>query len=110
MTNLLMASKLFGGLFVFILGMLVVFFGIALIVWFIEIIGKIMSAKKNKENKENKENVQPAEETTVSDYATAEDEELSSETVAVITAALTAYYFKENSNCEFKIKKIKRIF
>ncbi len=102
MTNLLMASKLFNGLFVFILGIVVVFFGITVIVIVIEGIGKIMSAKKKK--------AEPGTEVNVSEDLSDEiSNELSDETVAVITAALTAYYFKQNSNCEFKIKKIKRI-
>lgn len=103
MTDLLMASNLFNGLFVFVLGMLVVFFGIALIVLVISAIGKIMSAKKAK-------NEQKPQEDSVTEVVKETSDELSSETVAVITAALTAYYYNNASSCEFKIKKIKRIY
>ena len=36
-------------------------------------------------------------------------DELSEETVAVITAAIMAYYQKTNPKCEFTVKRIKRI-
>jgi hypothetical protein len=37
------------------------------------------------------------------------EEELSDEVVAVITAAIAAYYQKENKKCEFTVKRIKRV-
>ncbi len=103
MNNLLAFSmENFGnGLFVFILGLLIVFFGIAVIVLVISIIGKIMSAKKK-----SKAQPKPAEE----QQPVTIEEGLTSETVAAITAVLSAYYFTNESNCEFKIKKIKRIY
>lgn len=99
--NNFLASNLANGLFVFVLGLLVVFFGIAVIVVVISIIGKIMSAKRKKtEAKANQTVEQPV----------ATEEGLTPETVAAITAVLSAYYFSNESNCEFKIKKIKRIY
>ena len=40
---------------------------------------------------------------------TGNEEELSDEVVAVITAAIAAYYQKENKKCEFTVKRIKRV-
>lgn len=107
MTDLLLASKLFNGAFVFILGIVVVFFGIAVIILVIEGIGKIMSAKNGKSTVKTEKD---------EGLASTETEELqtydgaSPEVVAAITAVLSAYYFSNESNCEFKIKKIKRIY
>lgn len=108
MTNLLLASNnLFNGAFVFVLGMLVVFFGITIIVLVISGIGKIMSIKNKtatvKKKEDNDDDV-----AVVSDASVTYDG-ASPEVVAAITAVLSAYYFSNQSNCEFKIKKIKRI-
>ncbi len=104
MNNLLAFSmeNLGNGLFVFILGLLIVFFGIAVIVLVISVIGKIMSAKKKKSEAQKNQ--------TVSEQPATTEEGLTPETVAAITAVLSAYYFSNESNCEFKIKKIKRIY
>lgn len=105
MTDLLLASNWFNGAFVFLLGMIVVFFGITLIVVIIEGIGKIMSAKNGTSTKteEDEDQVPETEELQTYDGA-------SPEVVAAITAVLSTYYFSNESNCEFKIKKIKRIY
>ena len=49
------------------------------------------------------------EETIKEAIAIADSEELSEETLAVITAALMAYYEMNNPKCEFTIKRIKRL-
>ena len=91
------------GLFVFLLGILVVFFGIALIVLVVSVIGKIMSVKdeKAKAKKEIQE--------TQSEIVEEVYEDIPDHVKAAIVAAITAYYFNQRSNCEFKVKKIKRI-
>lgn len=102
--------KLFGsgietGLFVLILGMLIVFFGMAIIVWVISGIGKIMTAVKNKNAKK------PANQNADAVAAPAQAPVaggVSPEVVAVITAAVNAYYEKTNEKCEFAVKKIKK--
>lgn len=102
MSNLL-ASDFTNGLFVFVLGLLIVFFGISIIVLVVSIIGKLMNVKKNTKS--------PKETVATNNEATQVIEEgLTGETVAAITAVLTAYYFSQGSNCEFKIKKIKRLY
>lgn len=109
MTNLLLASNnLFNGAFVFVLGILVIFFGIEVIVLVISGIGKIMSAKNKKSTVVEDEDEDDDDIAVVSD-ASQTYEGASPEVVAAITAVLSAYYFSNESNCEFKIKKIKRI-
>lgn len=105
MTDLLLASNWFNGAFVFLLGMVVVFFGIIVIVLVITGIGKVMSAKNGKPKVEEDE--EPAVDTV---SASQEYEGVSPEVVAAISAVLSTYYFSTESNCEFKIKKIKRIY
>ncbi len=105
MTELLLASKWFNGAFVFLLGMVVVFFGIAVIILVIEGIGKIMTAKKAVPTVTEDDDVLPTETQETQTYDGA-----SPEVVAAITAVLSQYYFSTESNCEFKIKKIKRIY
>lgn len=106
MTGLL-ASNLVNGLLVFIIGLLVVFLGIALIVIVISIIGKIFATKK--EPKVEKE--EPAIEPVVQIPQTPQTSGVTPQEVAAITAVLTAYFMSgDQNNCEFKIKKIKRIF
>lgn len=107
MTDLLLASKWFNGAFVFLLGMLVVFFGITIIIFVVAGIGKIMSAKNGKPTvkTEKDEDLEQTETEELQTYDGA-----SPEVVAAITAVLSAYYFSNESNCEFKIKKIKRIY
>ncbi len=91
-----------------ILGYLVVFIGIAFLIFVVWGIGKILSkingeshsVEKNK--KEEKKPVQTQAPQTTED-------ELNDETVAVIMAALMAYYQQTNAKCDFIVKRIKRI-
>ncbi len=99
----LLASNLSNGLFVFILGLLIVFFGIAVIVLVITVIGKIMASSKNKKTKMPENVISESLPQVTADG-------LNSEQIAAITAVLSAYYFSNESNCDFKIKKIKRIY
>lgn len=89
-----------------LIGFLVVFAGIAFLVLVVWGVGKGMS-KKNGAAKP-KETV-PEKKETVIPAVTHETEEISEETVAVITAALMAYYEKQNPKCAFTVKRIKRI-
>lgn len=86
-----------------LLGFIVVFVGIAFLIFVVWLVGKIMTAIEKKPTKPQK--IQ--QEQTVA--AISEEEEVSEETVAVIMAALMAYYEKNNPKCEFKVKRIKRI-
>ena len=84
-----------------LMGYLVVFAGIAFLILVVWLVGKLMTktggVKLRKEKKTVVEN-------TPSPVA-----EVDEETVAVIMAALTAYYEKNDPKCEFTIKRIKKV-
>ena len=87
-----------------LIGFLVVFAGIALLIAVVWAVGKIMSAtnvaSQPKKVEENPKQV-------VAPVANSDD--VDEETVAVITAALMAYYQTTNPKCGFTVKRIKRI-
>ncbi len=99
-----------------LIGFAVVFIGILFLILIVWGTGKIFSAtdmngEKGKEKKA-KESVEKVEIPSVAEsLAVASDgeEEISEETVAIITAAIMAYYQKNNPKCEFTVKRIKRI-
>lgn len=99
-----------------VIGFIFVFIGIALLVGIVHLVGVLMQkmngvplSKKNL--KEISEQTQkPREESSSAPEAdTNVSDELSEETVAVITAAIAAYYEQNNRTCGFTVKRIKRI-
>ncbi len=88
-----------------LLGFSVVFVGISFLIGIVWLVGKVMQKaslpKKGKAASKHEE--------AVAKPVTADGEEVSEETVAVITAALMAYYQQNNPKCEFTVKRIKRI-
>lgn len=87
-----------------LLGFLVVFIGIAFLIFVVWLVGKIVGTIETKLQEKQAETAdvpQPSAENA--------EDELSEETLAVITAALMAYYQKNNPKCEFTVKRIKRI-
>ena len=92
------------GLLVFVLGMLVIFLGMTIIVAIISAIGAIM--KKTTEAKKNKPVTLPAKEEIP---VVVTENEVDDKVKAAIIAAIAAYYFDNESGCEFKVKRIKRI-
>jgi sodium pump decarboxylase gamma subunit len=90
-----------------VLGFAIVFGGIAFLILVVWLVGKVMvkSTAKPVEKKE-KPSSQAATNTLA---ATETTEEISEETVAVITAAIMAYYQQTQPKCEFTVKRIKRI-
>lgn len=91
------------------LGFAVVFVGIIFLIFVVWLVGKIMNANTQKVEKPIKE--KPIKEEKVESLAVADatEDELSDEEVVIITAALMAYYEKNNPKCEFTVKRIKRI-
>ena len=89
-----------------LIGFLVVFAGIAFLVLVVWGVGKGMS-KKNGVAKPKE--VAPIKQESSMPMPTVEVEEIPEETVAVIMAALMAYYEKQNPKCAFTVKRIKRI-
>ena len=87
-----------------LLGFAVVFIGIIFLIFVVWLVGKIMAKVEGKPVKVEKAEVKPAQE-----VAPVSVDEFSEETIAVIMAALTAYYQTNNPKCEFTVKRIKRI-
>ena len=88
-----------------LIGFLVVFAGIALLIAVVWAVGKIMSAinptaqPKKVEAKPKQAQIAPV----------VSSDDVDEETLAVITAAIMAYYQKTNPKCGFTVKRIKRI-
>ena len=88
-----------------LIGFAVVFFGISFLILVVWLVGKVMD-KATKKTTDKKVAIKQAE--TKQEVAPVSDE-LTDETIAVIMAALTAYYQQNNSKCEFTVKRIKRL-
>ena len=88
-----------------LIGYLVVFAGIAFLIFIVWLVGKLIT------NVENKAKPVPVtvETVTKAEPAPIPSDDLDEETVAVIMAALTAYYENNYPKCEFTVKRIKRI-
>lgn len=82
-----------------LLGFLVVFLGITILIFVVWLVGKILNAKPTQKEKALQE---PLPTVTESDG-------MDEETVAVITAALMAYYQTANPTCSFVVKRIKKL-
>lgn len=93
-----------------LIGLIFVFIGIGILIAIVDLVGLVMkktggkmpSFKKKKEQTEEKVSA-PAPVTA------ATTEEVSDEVKAAIVAAIMAYYDAEKPQCEFIVKKIKRI-
>lgn len=90
-----------------ILGFAVVFIGIAFLIFCVWAIGKAFTKNKS-EQKQEKPQPKPVENVEVAPVKANEDE-ISDEILAVITAAISAYYETAQPQCEFIVKRIKRI-
>lgn len=88
-----------------VFGFVFVFAGITLLVLIFMLFGLVMK-KINAygEKKRNRAAAQPETQTPVP----AEDSDVSSEELAVITAAIAAYYEGERVKCDFVVRRIKR--
>lgn len=92
-----------------LIGFALVFAGIVLIICIIWLIGLIMRKTNNLaflSKIARKKNKSPAEPEAV--QATGEGE-ISDEIKAAIVAAVMAYYYEKKPECEFKVRRIKRI-
>lgn len=98
-------SKWGWGIFTFILGIVVVFAGMALLVLLVSAVAKIFAAKKV-ENKgdedEQEEGVQPS-------ITNIDDGDIPENVKAAIIAAVIAYYQGEDKKHEFVVRKIKKL-
>ena len=73
------------------------------VVW---LVGRVINAPKT--TKKEKLPVETSPQTAPTTQISVGESEVDEETQAVITAAITAYYQKQQIPCEFVIKKIKR--
>lgn len=87
-----------------LIGFTLVFAGIALLIVVVWAIGKFISRNNVPASKPA-----PVIPQVKQEVAAADGDEVNEETVAVIMAALTAYYQSNNPKCEFTVKRIKRI-
>ena len=88
-----------------LVGFVTVFLGISFLIFVVWLVGKVMAGVEGKKTKQTEIPAVNVEESK----STTDEEEISEETIAVITAAIMAYYVKENRKCEFTVKRIKRI-
>ncbi len=105
MNNLLAMSQEMTGLFGFFIGIIIVFLGIALLVFVVWAIGVIINAV-NKPKTSQEKNVQPVAESTAN--ISAQDETIPDHVKVAITAAIYAYYSEQQEKCEFTVRKIVR--
>lgn len=102
------APNIFWGIFTFVLGMVVVFLGMALLVFCISLVAKAMTAKnKPVSNDDSDEDEEISE---IENVVAAENADDVPEHVKVaIIAAVLAYYQGEGVKNEFVVKKIKKL-
>ena len=98
------------------IGFAVVFLGILFLILIVWGVGKIIPMIEKKAATQKQKQKQKAKETSALDQPpavesdeTVQSEEINEETVAIITAAIMAYYQKNNPKCEFTVRRIKRI-
>lgn len=86
------------GLFVFVLGMIVIFTGMIIIILAVSLCGKLLNSPvKEKKSVE------------VQQQIVENDEDIEEHIKVAIVAVISQYYFNQKSTCDFKVKKIKRI-
>ncbi len=90
-----------------LLGFAIVFLGISFLILVVWLVGKVMTKSVKAPKQEKK--VEAPKTAPVPVVLQSAEEEIPEEVVAVITAALMAYYQTNNPKCEFTVKRIKRI-
>ena len=90
------------------IGFLVVFLGISFLVLVVWSVGKIFTSFTANAEMKNVKPASPVTPVNILANDTAEND-IPEETVAVIMAALMAYYQTTQPKCEFTVKRIKRI-
>lgn len=101
-----------------LIGFLIVFIGIMLIIFIIWLIGLILRKTNNLEflsiagekiYRVFKKKKPAVSAPVVTAYNSEVNEELTDEVKAAIIAAIMAYYSEEKPECEFRVRRIKRI-
>ena len=105
--NLLLAitsDAIKDGFLTILLGILVVFLGMAIIVFFVWLFGVLFDKFVNKKV------VKPLKEPTKQDEIMVDDGSIPEDVkVAIIAAVTTCYYNEPSKKCDFKVRKIKRL-
>lgn len=99
------APDIFWGIFTFVLGLIVVFAGMAILVLVVSLVAKVMTAKAKK--KEAAEETETVEAVTATEPA--EEGGIPENVRVAIMAAVLAYYEGEGVKNEFVVKKIKKL-
>ena len=93
-----------------LLGYFVVFMGIAFLIFVVWLVGQLISKMEGGKKPQKQQKQAPVEAASVQETPVSlMQEDVDEETVAVIMAALTAYYEKNYPKCEFTIKRIKKV-
>ncbi len=102
-------SNIFWGIFTFVLGMIVVFVGMALLVFCVSAVAKAM--KGGKKNDAEKESSEDDDEEVLPVAIETETEEVTDEKTRVAVIAAVLAYLSANGGVqnEFVVKKIKRL-
>lgn len=99
------APDIFWGVFTFVLGLIVVFAGMAILVLVVSLVAKVMTTKAKK--KETAEETETVEAVTATEPA--EEDGIPESVRVAIMAAVLAYYEGEGVKNEFVVKKIKKL-
>ncbi len=92
------------GAFMAVFGFAFVFLGIVILILLFTALGKIMAVVNGKRK------VKPVvAKTSSKPRKTQPKEETDDELIAVITAAIAAYYEGENTKCDFVVRRIKKL-
>ena len=86
-----------------VVGFAVTFLGIAVLILLVWTVGKIISCVMGKRQAKKSTAIEQEQATAI------DTGDISEEIRVAIIAAISAYYMNENSNCEFKVKRIKRL-
>ena len=95
-----------------LIGFAVVFLGIAFLIFIVWAVGKLLAKANDKTasvSKKTTANEKKDTANTVVEPIVENSDEISEETLFAITAAIMAYYEKNNPKCEFTLKRIKRM-
>lgn len=97
------------GLLYAVIGLIFVFIGIALLIGVVSLVGLFMQKTNGKMSSFKKEKAEPKATPAPAVATVTETEEVPDQVKAAIVAAIMAYYNAEKPQCEFVVKKIKRI-
>ena len=84
--------------------------GIAFLIFVVWLVGQLISKMEGGKKPQKQQKQAPVEAASVQETPVSlMQEDVDEETVALIMAALTAYYEKNYPKCEFTIKRIKKV-